>query len=58
MKPIMNRGSRLIPDHRETRLISDIILFITVLVSSELGFFHMLHENMKIIITQLGKKVK
>ena len=45
MKLVISQWSRLRADHRETSIISNIILFITGIVSSELGFFHLLHEN-------------
>lgn len=56
MKPIISKGSRFIANHRETRIISNIILFIIALVSPELGFFHLLHENTSTIIIRLGEK--
>lgn len=51
-----SKGLRFITNHRETRIISNIILFITVLGSSKLGFCHLLHENRNTIILRLGKK--
>lgn len=56
MKLIISRGEKFIADDRKTRIFFNIILFITVLVSSELGFFQLLHGNMKNIIIHLGKK--
>lgn len=56
MKLIISRGEKFIADDRKTRIFFNIILFKTVLVSSELGFFQLLHGNMKNIIIHLGKK--